>query len=144
MKTNYSFGKVGIAGALLIALTGCTTYVQQPAPQTPSIPAPAPVYVAQPAPPPQPAPAVVVIQREDDFYQPLSPYGEWIVVGGYGRCWRPARVEVGWRPYSNGHWELTDAGWYWVSDEPWGWATYHYGRWEMAANFGWIWVPQTQ
>jgi hypothetical protein len=143
MKTNYSSGKVGFGSALLITLAGCTTYVQQPPPQTAYIPAPAPVYVQQPAPPP-PAPAVVVIQREDDFYQPLSPYGEWVVVAGYGRCWRPARVEVGWRPYSNGHWELTDAGWYWVSDEPWGWATYHYGRWEMAANFGWIWVPQTQ
>jgi hypothetical protein len=85
-----------------------------------------------------------VIQREDDFYQPLSPYGEWVVVGDYGRCWRPARVEAGWRPYSNGHWELTDDGWFWASDEPWAWATYHYGRWELAGNYGWIWVPQTQ
>jgi hypothetical protein len=53
-------------------------------------------------------------------------------------------VEVGWRPYANGHWERTDAGWYWASDEPWGWATYHYGRWDFSVNFGWIWVPHTQ
>src|SRR5882724_3085488 len=147
MKINYSLGKAGIATVLLAALTGCTTYVvQRPEPQPAYVPAPPPepqpqpVYVQQPAPPP----AVVVIQREDDFYQPLSPYGEWVVVGDYGRCWRPARVETGWRPYSNGHWELTDDGWYWASDEPWAWATYHYGRWEQASNYGWIWVPQTQ
>lgn len=142
MKMNFSSGKVGVASTLLIALTGCTTYVQQTPPVV-YTPPPAPVYV-QPAPPPQPAPAVVVIQREDDFYQPLSPYGEWVVVGGYGRCWRPARVQVGWRPYTSGHWELTDAGWYWISDEPWGWATYHYGRWVITADYGWIWIPQTQ
>jgi hypothetical protein len=85
-----------------------------------------------------------VIQREDDFYAPLSPYGQWVDVGAYGRCWRPAQVEVGWRPYANGHWELTDNGWYWESDEPWAWATYHYGRWEMTPGYGWIWVPQTE
>jgi hypothetical protein len=145
MKINYSLGKAGIATVLLAALTGCTTYVvQRPEPQPAYVPAPPPepqpVYVQQPAPPP----AVVVIQREEDFYQPLTPYGEWVVVGDYGRCWRPARVEAGWRPYSNGHWELTDDGWYWASDEPWAWATYHYGRWEQAASYGWIWVPQTQ
>ncbi|HEY1489532.1 MAG TPA: DUF6600 domain-containing protein, partial [Verrucomicrobiae bacterium] len=87
--------------------------------------------------------AVVVIQQNDDFEQPLSPYGEWVVVNGYGRCWRPARVEVGWRPYSNGHWESTPDGWYWVSDEPWAWATYHYGRWQLAGGYGWVWVPET-
>src|SRR6185436_11642385 len=153
MKTKYAAGKIGLASALLTVLTGCTTYVvQRPEPQayTPP-PPPEPVYV-QPAPPPPPPPPVVVapapgpvvIQTEADFYTPLSPYGEWVVVGGYGRCWRPARVEVGWRPYTSGHWELTDAGWYWASDEPWGWATYHYGRWEMSAGYGWIWVPQTE
>jgi hypothetical protein len=85
----------------------------------------------------------VAIHTESDFYEPLTPHGEWVVVGSYGRCWRPARVEVGWRPYCNGSWQRTDAGWYWVSDEPWGWATYHYGRWDMNAEFGWYWVPQT-
>jgi len=144
MKTNYHFGKAGIAMALLTALTGCTTYVEQrPEPQPAYVPSPAPepvpVYV-QPAPPPEP---VVVIQREDDFYQPLSPYGEWVVVEGYGRCWRPTHVEASWRPYATGHWELTGEGWYWVSDEPWAWATYHYGRWQMS-NYGWIWVPRTE
>ena len=49
-----------------------------------------------------------------------------------------------WRPYCNGHWERTEDGWYWVSDEPWGWATYHYGRWDFDPAIGWYWVPQTQ
>jgi hypothetical protein len=111
MKTNYSFGKFGLAAVLLAALTGCTTYVtQQPEPQRVYVPPPepAPVYVQQAPPPP---PAVVVIQREDDFVQPLSPYGEWVTVDGYGRCWRPVRVETDWRPYANGHrmWKPTGA-----------------------------------
>jgi hypothetical protein len=95
---------------------------------------------------PSPAPdtAFVAIQAESDFYEPLSPYGEWVVVGTYGRCWRPLRVGVAWRPYCNGYWQRTDAGWYWVTDEPWGWATYHYGRWDWTVNFGWVWVPRTQ
>ena len=87
---------------------------------------------------------VVEIRTESDFYEPLAPEGEWVVVGSYGRCWRPSHVESDWRPYCNGHWERTDAGWYWVSDEPWAWATYHYGRWDYTEQYGWYWMPQTQ
>jgi hypothetical protein len=47
-------------------------------------------------------------------------------------------------PYSEGYWQRTEAGWYWVSAEPWAWATYHYGRWDLSADFGWYWVPQIQ
>jgi hypothetical protein len=90
-----------------------------------------------------PSPSVE-IRAESDFYEPLTPHGEWVVVGSYGRCWRPARVEASWRPYCNGHWQRTEAGWYWVSDEPWAWATYHYGRWDFTDEYGWYWVPQTQ
>src|SRR4051794_32307045 len=43
--------------------------------------------------------AGIVIHADADFYEPLTPHGEWVTVGSYGRCWRPARVEVGWRPY---------------------------------------------
>jgi len=87
---------------------------------------------------------VVEIRVESDFYEPLSSYGRWEVVGSHGRCWFPGRVESNWRPYSNGNWERTDVGWYWASDEPWAWATYHYGRWDLSPQFGWYWVPQTQ
>jgi len=86
----------------------------------------------------------VEIHTESDFYAPLTPQGEWVVVGGYGRCWRPGHVARDWRPYCNGNWQRTDAGWYWVSDEPWAWATYHYGRWNYTDQDGWYWVPQTQ
>ena len=141
-KTYYPNRKVGLVlvSSLAVVLAGCTTYVERPAPHT--------LYVPQPPPPvvyePDAEAPVVVIQAESDFYGPLSPYGEWIDVPGYGRCWRPAQVDTTWRPYSNGHWQQTDAGWYWVSDEPWAWATYHYGRWDLTGQFGWVWVPQTQ
>ena len=29
------------------------------------------------------------------------------------------------------------------SDEPWGWACYHYGRWAYDSYYGWVWVPDT-
>jgi len=86
----------------------------------------------------------VEIHAESDFYEPLTPYGRWEVVGSYGRCWIPGRVMGDWRPYSEGYWQYTDAGWYWFSDEAWAWATYHYGRWDLSAEYGWYWVPQTQ
>ena len=75
------------------------------------------------------------------FEQPLSPYGRWVTVANYGRAWVPANVAQGWRPYTLGHWVWTDCGWAWVSDEAFGWATYHYGRWMLTAQFGWVWVP---
>jgi hypothetical protein len=84
------------------------------------------------------------IQSVNDFYQPLEPYGEWVTVPNYGRCWRPVAVDQGWRPYTNGHWEWTDCGWYWVSDEPWSWAAYHYGRWYLDPYYGWVWIPATE
>src|SRR5690348_3601767 len=62
----------------------------------------------------------VEIRVESDFYEPLAPQGEWVVIGSYGRCWRPGHVARDWRPYCSGNWQRTDAGWYWVSDEPWG------------------------
>ncbi len=157
-----------VCSVLAVALTGCrthvvhertrTVYVPTPPPPpvvevTPVPAPPPPVIVAPPVPPQPPAvivvtspepPPVVVIQSEADFYEPLTAYGRWVVVAGYGRCWVPARVEAGWRPYANGYWQRTDAGWYWASEEPWGWATYHYGRWDFTMEHGWIWIPQTQ
>src|SRR5947207_125621 len=43
--------------------------------------------------------AGITISSRADFYDPLAAYGTWVDVGTYGRCWHPARVEVGWRPY---------------------------------------------
>jgi hypothetical protein len=85
--------------------------------------------------------ASVAIHAKSDFHAPLAAHGVWLEVGSYGRCWRPASIAVGWRPYSYGNWVWTDCGWYWVSDEPWAWACYHYGWWVYDPNHAWIWVP---
>ncbi len=77
------------------------------------------------------------------FYNDLSPYGRWVFVPPYGYVWYPASPGPGWMPYVNGHWIWTDAGWTWVSYEPWGWATYHYGYWNFVDTYGWVWVPGT-
>ena len=80
------------------------------------------------------------------FYDTLAPYGTWVQVDGYGRCWQPLVVvsEPGWQPYCDrGHWVYTDAGWYWMSDYSWGWAPFHYGRWFHHERFGWVWTPDT-
>jgi hypothetical protein len=78
------------------------------------------------------------------FYDSLSPSGQWIDDGTYGWCWTPYDMAAGWRPYSDGHWEYTDYGWSWASNESWGWATYHYGRWYFDDQYGWIWVPGSE
>ncbi len=88
--------------------------------------------------------ASVQIHAKADFDAPLAPHGTWVVVGSYGRCWRPAHVAVEWRPYCSGEWVWTDCGWYWSSDEPWAWACYHYGWWVYDASLGWVWVPQVE
>lgn len=78
------------------------------------------------------------------FQRQLSPYGSWVTVDGYGTVWRPAVAvwDAEWRPYSQGgHWVLTDAGWYWQADDPWGGVVFHYGRWTRDPIFGWVWVP---
>lgn len=80
----------------------------------------------------------------DFFYDALDPYGQWIDVADYGYCWQPGNVGSDWRPYTVGEWAYTDAGWTWASDEPFGWATYHYGRWARLSRHGWIWVPDSR
>ena len=77
------------------------------------------------------------------FYRKLDPYGVWRETSSYGYVWQPREAERSrsWRPYTNGRWIYTDAGWTWISEEPFGWATYHYGRWTRLRNIGWIWVP---
>ena len=79
------------------------------------------------------------------FNDALAPYGTWYDTEEYGSVWQPAVCrEPDWRPYTRGQWSCSDRGWTWVSSEPFGWATYHYGRWARLQNRGWIWVPGTQ
>jgi hypothetical protein len=103
----------------------------------------APTYVSPPA-----STTVVATQpvyvNDDYFYDSLSPYGTWVEVDGYGRCWRPTVVVTRphWRPYcDNGRWMNTDAGWYWMSDYSWGSVAFHYGRWFSHPRWGWCWWP---
>lgn len=80
----------------------------------------------------------------DFFHDSLDAYGDWREVGDYGYCWQPREVDANWRPYSDGRWLYTDAGWTWDSDEPYSWAVYHYGRWARIDRIGWVWVPATE
>jgi hypothetical protein len=75
------------------------------------------------------------------FYSSLSSYGEWLELDAGLIVWRPNSVHAYWRPYSIGRWSWTNHGWYWDSYEPFGWATYHYGRWYYDDYYGWIWIP---
>ena len=75
------------------------------------------------------------------FYDSLGSQGTWIQSSDYGYVWQPEITDPDWAPYVEGHWVYTDDGWAWVSDEPWGWATYHYGRWVNLDGTGWCWVP---
>src|SRR5437868_820830 len=78
----------------------------------------------------------------DTFYTQLDQYGDWRETSDYGYVWQPRQAQSRtWRPYTDGHWVYTDVGWTWVSEEPFGWATYHYGRWTRLRNIGWVWVP---
>lgn len=112
--------------------------------ETAATPAPeSEVQTTVPPPPKEEVPTEVTVNY---FYDSLAPYGTWIDIDGYGRCWRPTVVATspGWRPYVNGgRWVWTDAGWYWYSDYSWGWAPFHYGRWFSHARWGWCWVPGT-
>jgi len=81
------------------------------------------------------------VSREMTGYEDLDEYGNWTYVAGYGPCWQPSGVVVGWAPYRFGHWVWVGPwGWTWVENEPWGFAPFHYGRWAYVNN-RWFWVP---
>ena len=152
MRMKTSLGPM-VLGAFVLALAGCehgyyagsVSYHEGGGP------------VVAPAPPPPPVEGYTPEGAEGGvavsagggtvdvslFYSSLAPYGRWVEVPQYGRCFIPAGVGPGWRPYTLGHWEYTDYGWTWVSDEPFGWATCHYGGWVMVPQYGWAWVPGT-
>ncbi|MGH7654011.1 MAG: DUF6600 domain-containing protein [Gemmatimonadaceae bacterium] len=73
--------------------------------------------------------------------QDLDANGRWETDAEDGPIWYPTTVAVGWVPYRYGHWGWVEPwGWVWVSDEPWGFAPFHYGRWAYVRN-RWGWVP---
>jgi hypothetical protein len=82
----------------------------------------------------------------DVFYDRLQSDGQWFNDESYGYVWQPntASSDQTWRPYTEGRWVYTDRGWTWVSNEKFGWATYHYGRWAKLNDRGWVWIPGDQ
>ncbi len=143
MKAPLVLTLVALAGSVNAQFADPAPYADGFPVQPPSDP-PAAAMPVDNAPPPAFAPTDLPVpdaQSYPYFYQPLQPYGEWVTLAGYGPCWRPANVPAEWRPYLEGRWVWTDGGWSWASNEPWGWATYHYGRWMPTAQFGWVWVP---
>ena len=74
------------------------------------------------------------------FQQQLAPYGNWSYNSRWGDVWRPRAA--GFRPYFDGYWANTrEYGVVWVSNDPWGDVTSHYGRWVFDPRDGWLWVP---
>lgn len=82
--------------------------------------------------------------RVSMFYDSLQPYGQWVFNSTYGWCWYPNDIDVDWRPYTDGRWVYTDAGWTFDSEAPYGWAAFHYGRWFYDDDQGWLWCPDTE
>ena len=152
---------IGVPGNVVTAMiqhdqSFKTTNAVQQAPPVFSNPPVAVTPVASPAPEavePQPAPVVAenIAPPQANvtytyFNESLSPYGNWVEIDGYGRCWQPSVVvaDRNWTPYCDrGHWVYSDCGWYWASDYSWGWAPFHYGRWFRHGIWGWCWAPDT-
>ncbi|MDB4947157.1 MAG: hypothetical protein JWP97_6691 [Labilithrix sp.] len=88
------------------------------------------------------------------FHELLAGYGAWSEDARLGLVWTPYHDSVGdeFVPYAtHGRWSHRSFGtgdgeapieeYVWVSDLPWGWATFHFGRWTYAGERGWAWVP---
>jgi hypothetical protein len=75
------------------------------------------------------------------YYGELSAQGSFDVDPDYGVVWYPTGVSSDWRPYYDGYWSYGPGGYFWVSNEPWGWAPYHYGCWQWTSRHRWCWVP---
>ena len=77
-------------------------------------------------------------------YADLYTYGGWFPVAGYGSCWRPYGVGLGWSPFDSGSWFYDSAfGWSFIGGQPWGWLPYHYGGWLFRPGLGWVWSPSS-
>jgi hypothetical protein len=76
-------------------------------------------------------------------YEDLDDYGDWRDDSNYGHVWFPNRIEAGWAPYHQGHWDwISPWGWTWVDDSSWGYAPFHYGRWvTVGGRWGWVAGP---
>lgn len=95
-----------------------------------------------PAPVSMPAARAGLPPQQRFFYDALADDGDWVLIEPYGWVFRPHVNFVAWHPYQSGFWAPSDIyGWTWISAEPFGWATDHYGRWLYDQFEGWVWVP---
>lgn len=86
--------------------------------------------------------AALVPQEIQYFTGGMDGMGQWVLLPRRGIWgWRPAKVADGWRPFMNGRWECCRGGLTWISSDPGGFATSHFGRWEWKAGLGWYWIP---
>ena len=83
------------------------------------------------------------LSRDVVGYEDLDDNGDWRDDSNYGHVWFPNRVEAGWAPYREGHWDwVSPWGWTWVDDSAWGYAPFHYGRWvTVGGRWGWVAGP---
>lgn len=83
------------------------------------------------------------VPREIRYYSDdLDEHGEWVYADDVNDwVWRPLRVTVDWRPYWRGRWGAYAGGMTWISDDPWGNVTFHFGRWGWSSRWGWYWSP---
>ena len=80
-----------------------------------------------------------------DFMRQLSNWGTWRAHPTFGWVWQPRQLAPWWEPYLLGEWKVAqDGSLCWASIEPFGWATYHYGRWFYDSALGWNWQPGTE
>ena len=73
----------------------------------------------------------------------LSEFGYFVVIDG-DEYWAPHgwRCDDGWAPYARGYlYEDPADGLVWVSNDPWGFITEHYGYWRHHEQYGYVWRP---
>jgi hypothetical protein len=92
---------------------------------------------------------VVITDASQYPYSTFDPHlalygqGNWVVIDG-DNYFVPYNYASGWEPYQNGYWSTASEGYTWVSYDPWGWVTEHYGSWRHHGVYGWVWLPFAQ
>lgn len=92
------------------------------------------------------SPSGLSVSGTDVFIDQLAPYGQWFSLPNVGLVWQPSPSVVGadFIPYATGgQWVYSDEGWTFETQWDWGWAPFHYGRWFLSDEYGWVWVPGT-
>jgi hypothetical protein len=76
-----------------------------------------------------------------EYSNDFDNHGRWAFDRQYGYVWTPIVVGFDWVPFRLGQWIWVRNDYVWVSNERWGWAPHHYGRWTHISGRGWCWVP---